>query len=144
MDYRISIKIKKRIRFNCPHVKIHNETCLLFSEYILATLHIILSSHNLIPALKTHCRQMQLCLEIQETIYLLFHYASLHSGKDKWIIIVLEKSFEKSWILDPKICTNPVRSNLVPRVLSYPSLRSERERERETLVGSGHVVAEQN
>ena len=27
---------------------------------------------------------MHLCLGIQETIYLLFHYASLHSGKDKW------------------------------------------------------------
>ena len=41
------------------------------------------------PALKTHCRQMHLCLGIQETIYLLFHYASLHSGKDKWTIFVL-------------------------------------------------------
>ena len=29
---------------------------------------------------------MHLCLGIQETIYLLFHYASLHSGKDKWTI----------------------------------------------------------
>ena len=82
MDYRISIK------FNCPLVKIHNETCLLFSEYILATLHITLSSHNLMPALKTHCRQMHLCLGIQETIYVLLHYASLHSGKDKWIIFL--------------------------------------------------------
>ena len=41
------------------------------------------------PALKTHCRQMHLCLGIQETIYLLFHYASLHSGKDKWTIFNL-------------------------------------------------------
>ena len=32
--------------------------------------------------------------------------------------------------------------NLVPRVLSYSSLRSERETE--TLVGSGHVAPEQN
>ena len=30
---------------------------------------------------------MHLCLGIQETIYLLFHYASLHSGKDKWTIL---------------------------------------------------------
>ena len=73
----------KKNKFNCPLVKIHNETCLLFSEYILASLHITPSSHNLTPALKTHCRQMHLCLGIQETIYLLFHYASLHSGKDK-------------------------------------------------------------
>ena len=72
MDYRISIEIYKRTKFNCPLVKIHNETCLLFSEYILASLHITLSSHNLTPALKTHCRQMHLCLGIQETIYLLF------------------------------------------------------------------------
>ena len=28
---------------------------------------------NLIPALKTHCRQMHLCLGIQESIHLLFH-----------------------------------------------------------------------
>ena len=35
-----------------------------------------------------------------------------------------------------------VIDNLVPRVLSYPSLRSERERE--TLVGFAHVVPEQN
>ena len=34
------------------------------------------------------------------------------------------------------------RINLVPRVLSYPSLQSERERE--TLIGSGHVAPEQN
>ena len=35
-------------------LKIHNETCLLFSVYILAhaALHITLSSHNLVPALK--------------------------------------------------------------------------------------------
>ena len=32
-------------------------------------------------------------------------------------------------------------TNLVPRVLSYPSLQSERERE--TLVGSGYVAPEQ-
>ena len=49
-------------------------------------LHITLSSHNLMPALKTHCRQKHLCLGIQEIIYLLFHYASLHSGKNKWTI----------------------------------------------------------
>ena len=30
---------------------------------------------------------MHSCSGIQETIYLLFHYASLHSGKDKWTII---------------------------------------------------------
>ena len=35
----------KRTKFNCPFVKNHNDTCLLFSEYILATLHITLSSH---------------------------------------------------------------------------------------------------
>ena len=52
----------------------------------IKTLHITLSSHNLIPALKTHRRQMHLCFGIQETIYLLFHYASLHSGKEKWTI----------------------------------------------------------
>ena len=39
------------------------------------------------PALKTHCRQMHLCFGIQETIYLLFHYASLHPGKDKLTIL---------------------------------------------------------
>ena len=39
------------------------------------------------PALKTHCRQMHLRLGIQETIYLLFHYASLHSGKDECTIL---------------------------------------------------------
>ena len=69
MDYRILIKIYKRTKFNCQVVKIHNETCLLFCEYILATLHITLSSHNPIPALKTHCRQMLPCLGIQETIF---------------------------------------------------------------------------
>ena len=67
-----------------PPVKIHNETCLLFSENIHATSHIIPSSHNLMPALKTQCWQMHLCLGIQDTIYLFFHYASLYSGKDKW------------------------------------------------------------
>jgi len=51
--------------------------------YINATLHITPSPHNFMPVLKTHCRQMHPCLGIQETIYLLFHYASLHSGKDK-------------------------------------------------------------
>ena len=73
----------KKNKFNCPLVKIHIKTCLLFTEYILTTLHTTLSSHNLIPALKTLCRQMHLCFGIQETIYLLFYYASLHSGKDK-------------------------------------------------------------
>ena len=39
-----------------------------------------------------------------------------------------------------------ILDNLVPRVLSYPSLRSEREREREreTLDGFGHVAPAQN
>jgi len=84
MDFKITVKIKNRTKFNCPlELKILNETCLLFSVYILATLHITLSSHILVPALKTHCRQMHLCLGIQETIYLLFHYPSLHSDKDK-------------------------------------------------------------
>ena len=32
--------------------------------------------------------------------------------------------------------------NLVPRVLSYPPLRSKRERE--TVIGSAHVAPEQN
>lgn len=73
-----------RTKFNCPlELKIHNETCLLFSVYILAALHITLSSHNVVPALKTHCWKMHLYLEIEETIYLLFHYPSLHSDKDE-------------------------------------------------------------
>ena len=37
-----------------------------------------------------------------------------------------------------------ILDNLVPRVLSYPSLLSEREKERETLVGFGHVAPAQN
>ena len=51
--------------------------------YLILYISHLISSHNLMPALKTHCRQMHLYLGIQETIYLLFHYASLHPGKDK-------------------------------------------------------------
>ena len=36
---------------------------------------------------------MHLWLGIQEIIYPLFHYASLHSGKDKWTINLTRSIF---------------------------------------------------
>ena len=50
---------------------------------------------------------MHLCLGIQETIYLLFHYASLHSGKDKWTIYL--EHFDVAFI-----CLNYAPVNVNP------------------------------
>ncbi len=82
-----TMRTKKWLRINCLlRLKIHNETWLLFSVFILATLHSTHSLINHVPALTTYFWQMHMCLEIEETIDLLFNYGSPHTDKDKWTI----------------------------------------------------------
>lgn len=76
--------------------------CSAYISFLLYTLHLL---HISYPHLK-HTADKCTCLGMQETIYVLFHYTSLHSAKDKWTISVnVQNQIQKQgawWILSLK------------------------------------------